>query len=124
MKIEPKIINLLPHKVTIKMHDELMHFPPAPKAMKPIVIFKIKKVYNPYIPLEGGDRIVERINNIPKLQPNTLYIVNHFILDALVEKDAKYAAYFVAPGKQYHGKNGKILYAENFYYKELREDLL
>ena len=118
---KPKIINLLSHDVSVKINEVITCFPGAKKYLKPVVIFKTKEVYNPYIPLDGGDKVVVKINNIPKLIPNTLYIVNHFILDALVEKDAKYAAYFIAPGKQVHGKNGKISYAENFYYKELKD---
>ena len=116
-----EIVNLLSHPVDIKVGDNILHWEAADKSRKPIVKYKTVEVENKYIDLVGGDKIVQSVNNLPKRKKGVLYIVNSFVLDAIIEKDASNAAYFIAPGRQNRGEGGKVSYAEGFYYKQFKK---
>ena len=115
-----EIENLLSHPVDIKLGSEIYHWEAACKSKKPIVKWKTIKVDNDMFNLDGGSKVVVSINNLPKRKLGKLFLVNSFVLDALVEQDPENAGYFVAPGKQNRERGGKVSYAEGFYYKEFK----
>jgi len=116
-----KYINLLDHPITIEEYPgqplKEMSVYEAAKGLKPKVTYKTVKINHPLIKIQGGDKFPVKVDNLPAIEIDTVYIVNSFILEALVEIDKKFALNFASVGKQHRGEGGKVLYAKGLYIK-------
>ena len=116
-----ELVNLLDHPVTIQefkgqeVKDMITY--PASKSVKPKVDYKTIKVEHPLGDMQGGDKFPVRVKFLPKIRENVIYIVNAFILEALVSIDQKNALHYVSVGPQHRGTDGKVLYAKGLYIK-------
>lgn len=118
-----KLVNLLDHPVTIQEFDgqEIEDMPTYPKSnrIKPKVEYRTVNIQHPLIKIQGGDKFPVKINNLPEIKNDVVYIVNAFILEALVSIDPKNALHYVSVGPQYRGTDGKVLYAKGLYMKSV-----
>ena len=117
-------INLLDHPITLEEYPgqpfEKMATYVAAIGKKPKVEYKTVKINHPLISIQAGDKFPVKVYNLPEIKENVVYIVNAFILEALVSIDKKYALHFASVGKQHRGENGKVLYAKGLYIKDPR----
>ena len=107
-------ININSHSVTIRSFGIDYMFCKSTRK-KPRIVYKTIREHG--MGLEGGDRVVDKILNLPKPKENCIYIVNGPILEAIYECMPEVVSYFEAPGDQVRDRFGKITHAVGMYRK-------